>query len=172
MLGGTLGIAALVCVALQLTVVASISSERDKVSQAQAERARLAETLKKIDAFRAEEKAIGRKLAIIEDLERSQVGPVRLMDEIAALMPERMWLTRMTMKGSLLKLEGMSLDNEIIAAFMTGLEESPLIKRVELKETRLSVVDGVKLNTFVIEAHQDLKGGRKRAAAPGADRRA
>lgn len=152
LLSGALGFGVLVCIVMQLWVSTSVSLERGRVAEAQAERAQLAETLKKIEAYQAEGKAISRKLEIIEDLERSRVGPVRVLSEVAARIPERLWLTRMKLSGGLLRIEGMSLDNEIIAAFMTKLENSDFVSGVELKSTRLKLTDGVKLNVFSLEA--------------------
>ncbi len=74
-----------------------------------------------------------------------------MMDEIASRIPERLWLNRMSAKGGVLSLKGLSLDAEIVAAFMTGLEESPLLSKVELLETRLEEIEGLKLNTFEIK---------------------
>ena len=99
-----------------------------------------------------EQEEIEGKLSIIQTLESSRTGPVRIMDEIATRIPKRLWLTKLSMKGGVLRLEGMSLDAEIVAAFMTSLAESPIIEKVELEETKLEDKEGLKLNTFKVRS--------------------
>ena len=69
MLTSALALAVVVCIGMQLWVSSGVSGERERVAQSQAERARLAETLNRIDVFQAEEKEISRKLEEIETLE-------------------------------------------------------------------------------------------------------
>ena len=74
------------------------------------------------------------------------------MDVIATRLPKRVWLTEFEMKDGTLLLNGVSLDAEIVAAFMASLDESEFINEVELDETRLEEKDGLKLNTFRIRS--------------------
>ena len=89
---------------------------------------------------------------------------MRIMDEIATRIPKRLWLTKLVMRGGELRLEGVSLDAEIVAAFLTGLEESELIHQVELEETRLEEKDGLKLTSFKVRtAYQFAPAGTSSA---------
>jgi type IV pilus assembly protein PilN len=124
---------------------------RKVIAQKTAELASLQETRKQVERFEKERKDIEQKLNVIAQLESARSGPVRLMDEISSRIPERLWLNNMTAKGGVLSLKGLSLDAEIVAAFLTGLEESPLLTRVELLETKLEEIEGLKLNTFQIK---------------------
>jgi Tfp pilus assembly protein PilN len=49
-------------------------------------------------------------------------------------------------------MKGTSMDNETVAAFMTSLEASPMIRGVELKQTRLVEGGGLKLVDFEIQS--------------------
>ncbi len=169
MLTSALALGIVLCIGMQLWVSTGVSRERERVAESQAERARLAETLKKIDTFQAEAKEISRKLEIIESLERSRFGPVRLMDEIVKRIPERVWLNRLKLTQGVLSIEGRSLDNETLAAFMTSLEESEYLNTVELKSTRLKVEDDVKVNTFKLEAQLQSPTDSESASGAGAD---
>jgi hypothetical protein len=46
----------------------------------------------------------------------------------------------------------MSLDNELVALFMTALNESAYFSDVELRETRAMEMSGFKLNEFELSA--------------------
>ena len=82
----------------------------------------------------------------------SRSGPVHILDELASRTPERVWLTSLSATGGKIELEGMSLDNELVALFLTALNDSAYFANVELKETELKTVDALKLNTFRIVA--------------------
>ncbi len=167
--GGLLAAAALAGVAasvgLHLQISASIASERTRVAAAEKELADLEKTLKEVERFRKEKEEIERKLAVIDRLERSRSGPVRILDEVATRMPERMWLTDLKLSGGELWLGGYGIDNETIAAFLTSLEESEFISHVQLEQTELQENKGLKLNEFRIKA-RDATVVRTAAAAP------
>lgn len=102
--------------------------------------------------FKAKKAEIETKLTVIERLERSRSGPVHIMDELATHIPERVWLTALNANNGQIELGGMSLDNELVALFLTSLNDSPYFANVELEETELKTVDELKLNTFKIRA--------------------
>ncbi|MEE9279961.1 MAG: PilN domain-containing protein [Myxococcota bacterium] len=152
LLGVAAGIGVLACIGLQLSVSTRTAQHRRLITERNAELASLEQTRKQVERFVKERKQIEQKLDVIAQLERARTGPVRLMDEIASRIPERLWLEKMTAKGGLIAMKGLSLDAEIVAAFLTRLEESPMLSRVELLETKLEEVDGLKLNAFKINA--------------------
>lgn len=167
--GALLAAAALAGVAvsagLQLNISASISAERTRVAAAEKELDQLEKTLKEVERFRKEKEEIERKLAVIDRLERSRTGPVRILDEVATRMPERMWLTDLKLSGGELSLAGYGIDNETIAAFLTSLEASDYISNVQLEKTELQENKGLKLNEFRIKA-RDATVVRTAAATP------
>jgi type IV pilus assembly protein PilN len=137
-----------------------------------------------VEAFKTKKSEIEQKLEVIQRLERSRSGPVHILDELASRTPERVWLTTLSATGGKIELEGMSLDNELVALFLRALDDSAYFANVELKETELKLVDALKLNTFRIVAQlespdapapapkappaQKLKQGGKPAAARAA----
>ena len=157
LLGVAAGIGIVACVGLHLSVSTRIAQHKRLIVQKSAELASLDETRKQVERFEAERKEIEQKLDVIAQLEKARTGPVRLMDEIASIIPERLWLLKMSAKDGRLALDGLSLDAEIVAAFLTGLEESSL-SRVELLETKLEQTEGLKLSSFRIQArYPDVK---------------
>ena len=49
-------------------------------------------------------------------------------------------------------VEGISLDNEIVAAFASSLGNSPYFANVELEETEATEIEGFKVNRFTLSA--------------------
>ena len=125
-------------------------------------RAAAAETKRQIDQFgpqlaqveeyRKTKADIEQKLEVIEELFSSRAGPVHLLDELATHAPERLWLTKVESANKEILIKGMSLDNELVAQFMTVLNASPYFTAVELVSTEARERDGLKLNAFEISA--------------------
>jgi len=119
-----------------------------------------------VDGFKAKKSDIEQKLEVIQRLERSRSGPVHILDELASRTPERVWLTTLSAKGGKIELEGMSLDNELVALFLRALDDSAYFGNVELKETELKTVDSLKLNTFRIVAQLESPDAPAPASRP------
>lgn len=163
-LGGTVLAAGLVCIGLHVSISSSISVERHQMQVARAELSKLEMAQKQVEGFRREKEAIEQKLGVIHRLEAGRQGPVRMMDEIASRIPEKLWLRELELRAGQLKLRGTSLDNEVVAEFMTRLERSPMIAGVELKQTRLNEQKGLKLVDFEIETRPVVPAGATPAA--------
>jgi type IV pilus assembly protein PilN len=108
--------------------------------------------LEKLEEYRKTKAEIEKKLAVIEQLDASRSGPVRVFDELATHAPARLWLTKLEAHGGQLRIEGMSLDNELVALFLTALNESEYFDNVELRETTAKEMGGYKLNEFALSA--------------------
>lgn len=108
--------------------------------------------LKQVEEYRQTKAEIEKKLDVIEKLDASRSGPVHVFDELATHAPPRLWLTKMDARGGKITIEGMSLDNELVALFLTALNESPYFDEVELQETTAQELSGYKLNAFELSA--------------------
>src|SRR5262245_2283222 len=106
LIGGAAAVGAVISVFIHLTVAAQVADKRSQLASAQAELAKLAETRKEVDRYRAEEEEIQRKLHVIDMLEQRRYANVKVMDEISQRVPERMWLTEMKLAEGQLSLKG------------------------------------------------------------------
>jgi type IV pilus assembly protein PilN len=147
----------------------SISSTRDQMAATQAEIQRFEPQLKQVEEFKKTKAEIEQKLGVIESLHEARSGPVHVLDELATHTPDRIWVNKVMIKAGKLTLEGMSLDNELVALFLTALEESPYFKSVELVETQAKDKNGFKLNQFEVSALMTSPAAEARGAtAPAA----
>jgi type IV pilus assembly protein PilN len=131
---------------------AEVSSAQRAAQNVQRQIDGYAPQLAQVEKFRAVKADIERKLAVIDELSASRSGPVHLFDEIATHLPDRMWLTQMSVEGQTLSIQGVSLDNELVALFLTAMNASPYFEDVELVQTAAKEVDGYKLNAFEVSA--------------------
>jgi type IV pilus assembly protein PilN len=154
MLAGALGIGCAIALILHISVESRLSSTRHRITSTEKELRKLEATLGDVEKFRQQKQEIERKLSVITQLEASRTGPVRVMDEMASHIPERMWLTNLSLNDGAVELSGYGLDNETIADFMTKPENTPHMGRVELLESKLETEQGLKVNKFKIKAHE------------------
>jgi len=150
--------AVVVCVGFHSWMLASISATKGRVATLNAQLEQYKPQQEQVAQFKAKKAEIEQKLGVIENLERSRSGPVHIMDELASHIPDRVWLTGLTADKGRIALGGMSLDNELVALFLTSLNESPYFANVELESTELKLVDSLKLNTFRIRAALESPG--------------
>lgn len=138
----------------------SVSSAQEGARHLQRQIDAFGPQLAQVEGFRAAKAEIEQKLSVIENLDRSRSGPVRVLDELASHTPERVWLTKLETGSAGIGIEGISLDNELVALFLTALGESPYFEDVELEETELLEQEGLKLNEFRLRARlvTDLGG--------------
>jgi type IV pilus assembly protein PilN len=142
-------------VLFHLSMLHKISSAQERVAAMKQQIDAFKPQLAQVEQYRAKKADIERKLGVIHDLDRSRSGPVHVLDELSSHAPERLWLTSLEALSSGITLQGMSLDNEVVATFMKALEDSPYFQDVELRSTELAERDGLKLNKF--EVHAMLK---------------
>jgi type IV pilus assembly protein PilN len=129
-----------------------VSDARAAVVATQQQIDRFKPQLEQLEEYRKTKAEIEKKLEVIERLDASRSGPVRVFDELATHAPPRLWLTKLVAKGGQLRIEGMSLDNELVALFLTALNESEYFDNVELRETTAKEMSGYKLNEFALSA--------------------
>jgi type IV pilus assembly protein PilN len=151
-LGLAAGVGVCLSIGLGVSVAARTSAKQAQIQIANEELQKLQKTRDEVEKFRAEKAEIERKLGVIANLEKTRTGQVKIFDEIATRIPERVWLDEMSLKSGVISLSGVSIDAEIVAEFMTSLSASELFRDVTLTETTLREKDGLKLNAFQIQA--------------------
>jgi type IV pilus assembly protein PilN len=155
--------------ALHWKVRHDISSAREMAQTTQQEIDRFGPQLKQVEEFKKTKAEIEQKLDVIQGLNEARSGPVHMLDELATHTPERIWISKISVHGGRLNMEGMSLDNELVALFLTALEESPYFKDVELVETQAKEKDGFRLNAFEVSGVMTAPGAENRPSAPAPD---
>ena len=145
-----------------------VKEAQEAVARVQKDIDRFGPQLAQVEKFRAAKADIEKKLKVIDELSVARSGPVHLFDEIATSLPDRMWLTKMQVEGQDLSISGISLDNELVAAFLTALNNSPYFDDVELVETQAKEMEGYKLNAFELSAKLAGPEDESDSAAPAA----
>ena len=166
MLGATFAGALALVVLVHLKLMADLHSTKTSLADLQTQIDQFAPQLEQVEKYRATKAAIESKLEVIAKLERSRSGPLHLLDELSVHAPERLWVTTIEAENGRVQVKGMSLDNDLVALFMTALGDSAYFDNVELESTEAKEVDGLRLNQFQLTAAITTPGEEAPAAAP------
>lgn len=109
------------------------------------------------------------KLQVISELEARSSGPVRVLADVSAATPDRLWLTDFAESGGKVTLTGFGVDEQTVAEFLRRLSASPYFKSIDLDETSEDEKSGLKDKKFVISGQVNYLGAQapaKTAEAP------
>jgi len=123
-----------------------------RITQRRAEISRLQVIIGEVKEFKKKKRELEEKIEVIAQLEARQRGPVRVLDELARIVPKEIWIERLKDSGGALSLEGFAVDNQTIARFMTSMEASPWFRGVRLEVTKQVTRAGVDLKSFSLRA--------------------
>lgn len=162
-----------------LAVMALIGyGQASKITELQAESARLAQEkaqyeaiIAQIETIKKAQAVIETKLGVIKALKVASQLPSRVLDEVATLTPpDRLWLTTLDYTNDIITLAGTALDNATIAEYMDKITKSDFFVAAELKNSSLTKVGNQKLKGFsmTINAVAPARPAPPPAAAPGA----
>lgn len=141
----------LIIVSLHIYTVKGIGKLEKEVKVTEKQLRILTKITGDVNKFKNDKKILKKKLAVIENLEKSRLDPVIFLDDLTARVPEgRVWLTVLSGSGTVLRLEGVARDNTAIADFMKNLEWSQYIKSVDLVSSKQTIISGVKLKEFTL----------------------
>ncbi len=140
------------------------SSLDDEIERHQTEKqekdkqlALLKEQLKQVEDFEAKKKLLEDKNRIIEQLEKSRSGPVRVLDYVSqSLEPLKVWLVRLSVQGNNVELEGRALSNDDIVEFVNNLRRTDYFANIRLLESRSAQES--KINVYQFKLGFALKG--------------
>ena len=116
----------------------------------------LKEKVKQVQDFEQKKKLLEDKNRVIDQLEKSRSGPVRVLDYVSqSLNPLNLWLTRLSMKGNDIELEGRALTNDDVVEFVNNLRQADYFGNIRLIESRSGLES--KINVFQFKLNLTLK---------------
>jgi type IV pilus assembly protein PilN len=140
---------ALLLASVQLYVVQAIMNLESEIKAKEERLVVLKKVIGEIDDIKAEKKILEKKLAVIRRLEEDRLFPIRLLDEVNALVPAKdVRLTKVSEQGPQLNIEGVGRDNIAVALFMKSLELSKYIQSVDLISSKQVDLSGIKVQQF------------------------
>lgn len=118
------------------------------ITKAEARIALLQKEIGEVEKFKVRKAELQKKVDIISNLQTGRVGPVNILDAISSLVPENSWIEKLSLSGDKIVLEGVALNNTVVADFMTALSKSGRFREVVLGTADQATVSGTKLVKF------------------------
>ena len=119
--------------------------------------AQLKEQVKQVSDFESRKKVLEDKNRIIDELEKSRVGPVKVLDHVSqSLEPLKVWLMRVAVTANEIELEGRAATNDDVVEFVNNLRRTDYFTNINLQESRSAVEN--QLNIYQFKLGFRLKG--------------
>ena len=105
-----------------------------EIKKNNAEIARLKTVIGEVGKLKARKRALEDKTKVIQRLKDNRTGPVRMLDAMSAVIPQKAWITNLTDTGSSVKISAFAVNEEVISDFMIAMEKSPYFSDVKLSK--------------------------------------
>lgn len=145
-----------------------LAAREDKLRRTKDEIAQLERIIGEVKNIKAQQAELKDKLAVLDKLRAGRQGPVRMLDELATIIPKKLWLRKMDEKGGAVTFDGTASTIDDVSAFMSALRRSQYYSGVELKKTAAKTDKKFRTVDFTISATANYTPGAKVAAAPAA----
>jgi len=146
-----------------------LASREQKLRRTKDEIAQLERIIGEVKDIKAQQAELKDKLAVLDKLRAGRQGPVRMLDEIATILPKKLWLRKMEEKAGAVVFDGSASTIEEVSAFMSALRRSAYFSQVELKKTAAKADKQFKLVEFTVTAQANYTPALSAApAAPAA----
>jgi len=103
-----------------------------------------------VDKAKTSQKMLENKLTIINNLKKEKASPAKVLDTLSIDKPEKIHLESLKKEGSKLGIEGIALDDETVANFMTNLRKSKMFNNVDLIVSEQVELSKMKLKKFIL----------------------
>src|SRR5438105_15956573 len=90
---------------------------RSRIVSTKAEIAQLEKTIGEVKSITQDKKALEDKLKILDTLKKGRTGPVKVMDELASIIPQRVWIKDYSETAGGVTMNGLSGAYEDLSTF-------------------------------------------------------
>ena len=95
--------------------------------------AQLEKTIGEVKSIKDDKKALEDKLKILDTLKKGRTGPVKVMDELATVIPQRVWIVDYSETGGGVTMQGRSAAYEDLSAFSKRLKASQHFRDIVIR---------------------------------------
>src|SRR5438128_1610170 len=96
-----------------------------QISRTRAEIAQLEKTIGEVKSIKEDKKALEDKLKILDTLKKGRTGPVKVLDELATIIPQKVWILEFNEQNGSVGINGQASSYEDLPTFSKKLKASP-----------------------------------------------
>ncbi len=145
-----------------------LAAREAKLKRTRDEIAQLDRIIGEVKDIKAQQAALKEKLDTLDKLKAGRSGPVKLLDQLAQIIPTRLEIRKMEEKGGSVTFDGSAASIDDVSQFMTALKGTPFFQRVELKKTVAVTRGGMRIVDFTVSAAANYTPG---SPAPAPEKR-
>ncbi len=154
MAGGV--VAAIACILAVLFAYSQmIDNQQDRNQRLSDEIAELQKSIEEIDGLERQKERLLARMEIIEQLQKSRPEIVHLFDEIARQLPEGVYLTGMTQRGTQVELRGIAQSSTRVSALMRQVDASPWMMDPEVDRVETTSKGASRQAEFIVYVKQE-----------------
>jgi type IV pilus assembly protein PilN len=129
-----------------------VTAREDKLKRTRTEIAQLEKIIGEVKNIKDQQAAVKDKLAVLDKLKAARQGPVRVLDDLAGIVPKRLWLRKVEEKGGAVAFDGVAASIDDVSAFLAGLKRSRYFTAAELKRTSAKLEGKLRVVEFTMTA--------------------
>jgi type IV pilus assembly protein PilN len=99
------------------------------IASAQQETSRLHALILQVQQFEQRKAQLQQRVVLIEQLRKSQTGPVHMLDEISRSLPPTLWLTALKQENTSITIDGRTTALTGLSDFVANLEATGYFKK-------------------------------------------
>jgi type IV pilus assembly protein PilN len=100
-----------------------------EIADAQQQGLRLRAIILQVQQFEQQKSQLQQRVVLIEQLRKSQTGPVHMLDQISRALPPLLWLTELKQTDDSVLIDGRCMAVTSLTDFVTSLEASGYFKK-------------------------------------------
>ena len=112
----------------------SLNALEQRIASTHSEIAQLEKTIGEVKSITQDKKALEDKLKILDALKKGRTGPVKVMDELATIIPNKAWITDYSEQNGSVVMRGFAVTYEDLSAFAQRLKTSKYFANVTIKK--------------------------------------
>lgn len=152
--GLALAVTLLLAVGVHLFFEGRISYQEERNRYLQGQITILDKKIKEIQELEKTKADLLARMNVIQQLQKSRPGIVRLFDDLVAALPEGVYLTKLEQTGRTVVIEGRAQSNARVSALMDKVERSPSISQPRLMLIENKDKTGTDLSRFRLSFDQ------------------
>jgi type IV pilus assembly protein PilN len=98
--------------------------------------AQLEKTIGEVKSIKEDKKALEDKLKILDTLKKGRTGPVKVLDELATIIPQKVWIVDFNEQNGAVSMNGAAASYEDLSTFSKKLKASTHFKDIVIKTAR------------------------------------
>jgi type IV pilus assembly protein PilN len=107
-----------------------------QIASTRAEIQQLEKTIGEVKSIKEDKKALEDKLRILDTLKKGRTGPVKVLDELATVIPQKVWILDFSEQNGNVSIIGQASSYEDLSTFSKKLKGSTHFTNITIKVAR------------------------------------